>query len=313
MDAIEPFGSHLNRTVVAGLAQDGRDDAPLALADLLANAFDAHLALVHAYPYESLGRVTDDDEEIVREDVIDRLESAATSVRAAHVSVHAYGRVSPAHGLHDAARDLNAAVLVVGATHRGVAGRIVPGGVGERLLHGAPCPVAIAPAGYSRRELERPRIGVAFDGGAESRGALDLGIELAERLGGRVGIYTACMPYDADPDSVAPGLTVISGDDRTRHRHAHEALELASSLVPPRIRGDVELLPGRPEDALAEMSAEMDLLVCGSRGYGPLRTVLLGGVSSALAHRSAAPLMIVPRGAGLPLKAPGAGIPALAP
>jgi hypothetical protein len=60
MDVTEPFGSHPSRTVVAGLALDGRDDAPLALSDLLANAFEAHLALVHAYPYESLGRVTDD-------------------------------------------------------------------------------------------------------------------------------------------------------------------------------------------------------------------------------------------------------------
>jgi hypothetical protein len=81
MDVTEPFNSHLNGTVVAGLALDGRDDAPLALADLLANAFDAHLALVHAYPYESLGRATDDYEEFVREDVIGRLESAATACR----------------------------------------------------------------------------------------------------------------------------------------------------------------------------------------------------------------------------------------
>jgi nucleotide-binding universal stress UspA family protein len=203
-------------------------------------------------------------------------------------------------------------LLVVGATHRGVAGRIVPGGVGERLLHGAPCPVAIAPAGYIRRQLERPRIGVAFDGSAESRGALELAIELAQSLDGRVEVYTACMPYDADPDSVAPGWTVVSGADLTRHRHAHEALELARGLVPPRVRDDVELLPGRPEDALAEMSAEVDLLVCGSRGCGPLRTVLIGGVSSALAHRSAAPLIIVPRGAGRSLDAPATRMPAVA-
>ena len=38
------------------------------------------------------------------------------------------------------------------------------------------------------------------------------------------------------------------------------------------------------------------MLVCGSRGYGPLRAVLLGGVSSALAHTAACPLLVIPRG-----------------
>jgi nucleotide-binding universal stress UspA family protein len=189
----------------------------------------------------------------------------------------------------------------------------VPGAVGERLLHGAPCPVAIAPEGYGVRQLDRPRIGVAFDGRAESRAALSLATRLAERIDGRVDVFTACPPYDTDPDGVAPGWTVVSGADLTRHRHAHEALELARGLVPPAIRGDVELVPGRPEQALAESSREVDLLVCGSRGYGPVRTVLLGGVSTSLAHRSAAPLIVVPREAALPIDDPAASIQVTAP
>jgi hypothetical protein len=37
-------------------------------------------------------------------------------------------------------------------------------------------------------------------------------------------------------------------------------------------------------------------MVCGSRGYGPLRALMLGGVSSGLAHSCACPFVIVPRG-----------------
>jgi len=47
---------------------------------------------------------------------------------------------------------------------------------------------------------------------------------------------------------------------------------------------------------LVERSAGLDLLVCGSRGYGPVRTVLLGSVSHALAHHARCPLMVLPRG-----------------
>ena len=36
--------------------------------------------------------------------------------------------------------------------------------------------------------------------------------------------------------------------------------------------------------------------MCGSRGYGPLGSVLLGGVSRRLVHRAACPVIVVPRG-----------------
>jgi nucleotide-binding universal stress UspA family protein len=50
-------------------------------------------------------------------------------------------------------------------------------------------------------------------------------------------------------------------------------------------------------DALAAASAEIDLLVCGSRGYGPLRSVLVGGVSDRLTRQAPCPVIVVPRGA----------------
>ena len=44
-----------------------------------------------------------------------------------------------------------------------------------------------------------------------------------------------------------------------------------------------------PADALIAVSAELDLLVCGSRGYGPVHAVMLGGVSRALVDGAACP------------------------
>jgi nucleotide-binding universal stress UspA family protein len=57
------------------------------------------------------------------------------------------------------------------------------------------------------------------------------------------------------------------------------------------------LLDGDPQELLAGQSAELDLLAVGSRGYGPLRAVLLGSVSSALVRSAQSPLVVVPRGA----------------
>jgi hypothetical protein len=56
------------------------------------------------------------------------------------------------------------------------------------------------------------------------------------------------------------------------------------------------VLEGDPVSALAKASVELDLLVCGSRGYGRLGSVMLGSVSRRLLHRAASPLLAIPRG-----------------
>ena len=59
----------------------------------------------------------------------------------------------------------------------------------------------------------------------------------------------------------------------------------------------VEAVAESPVSALAGRSEAWNLLVCGSRGYGPLRTVLLGSVSRSLSHQAKCPLLVLPRDA----------------
>ena len=66
--------------------------------------------------------------------------------------------------------------------------------------------------------------------------------------------------------------------------------------MPAEIEATAEVAEGDVVDVLATLDRrDADLLVCGSRGYGPLRRVLLGGVSSRLLRRAACPLLVVPR------------------
>ena len=55
-----------------------------------------------------------------------------------------------------------------------------------------------------------------------------------------------------------------------------------------------EILEGDPAQTLAESSAGLALLVLGSRGYGPVRSVLLGSVSAGVARTAACPVLVVP-------------------
>jgi hypothetical protein len=55
--------------------------------------------------------------------------------------------------------------------------------------------------------------------------------------------------------------------------------------------------------------ALLDLLVSGSRGYGLLRAVLLGGVSRRLAAEAQCPVIVLPRGVETALEALTADAP----
>jgi nucleotide-binding universal stress UspA family protein len=75
---------------------------------------------------------------------------------------------------------------------------------------------------------------------------------------------------------------------------ARAALDEALASLP--FEAADELLEGDVVDELAALDDhECDLLVCGSRGYGPVRRVLLGGVARKLTRRAACPVMVVPR------------------
>jgi nucleotide-binding universal stress UspA family protein len=74
------------------------------------------------------------------------------------------------------------------------------------------------------------------------------------------------------------------------------AVDEAMADLPSRVEATAQILPGSPVDVLAELDDDdVDLLVCGSRGYGPVRHVLLGGVSSRLVRRAASPVLVIPR------------------
>jgi nucleotide-binding universal stress UspA family protein len=203
--------------------------------------------------------------------------------------------------LHRFARQREAGLIVVGSTARGAAGRVLSGSTAQRLLHGAPCPVALAPREYRAARLET--IAVGFVDSAEGRVALRAAHMLANQAGARLRVIAALHP--------AGGL-VLSGPDKLergsqlqgRHRAEMEAaLERELATFAPGVEILPELHVDDPADVLLRISRNVDLIVCGSRGYGPLRSVLLGGVSRRLVDESSCPVLVLPREAPQPVEA----------
>jgi nucleotide-binding universal stress UspA family protein len=67
--------------------------------------------------------------------------------------------------------------------------------------------------------------------------------------------------------------------------------------VPDGIEVEAALASGAPVEALTDAAGTSgNILVVGSRAYGPLRRVLLGSVSTKLVRSAPCPLIVTPRG-----------------
>ena len=100
-------------------------------------------------------------------------------------------RTAPPHGIQRLAEDESADLIVVGSSHRGPIGRVLAGSVGETLLTGAPCPVAIAPRGYARGDHPKVGlIGVGYDGFNESKLAFSEAVRIARRADAELRIIS---------------------------------------------------------------------------------------------------------------------------
>jgi nucleotide-binding universal stress UspA family protein len=201
---------------------------------------------------------------------------------------------SAAHGLHDLAEAESAAMIVVGsAATEGFERRVFAGSTASRLLSGAETPIAVAPKGLAGAGWKGPaRIGVAYLGTDEGMLALRTAADVARRTGASLHLYTAV----AEEASVVPWLAGVDGE----HAFAATVREGVQATLDEAVAATeglevrASLLVGDVVGVLADLH-DVDLLFCGSRGYGPVRRVLLGGVSSRLMRRAASPLVVVPR------------------
>lgn len=264
----------------------GRDALELGLQLAGTSGEPATVATVYpdddAPAYPKVGPATGADDEASRVDegrqIAERkLDGARAAVAGrADVRFEAVGPTHASRGLHEFAERTGADLLVVGTSEHEAIGPISPGSTVEQLLNGAPCPVAVAPPGYRERRAAVRVITVAYDGSPESQHALDVAVQIA----GQVDASLRLVAVAGEPDEAL----------RT-------VLDSASNELPPGIKATTEVVVASDvANTLADLPGQPpDLLVCGSRGHGPVRRVLLGSVSTRVIRSAAYPVLVVPR------------------
>ena len=203
---------------------------------------------------------------------------------------------SAAHGLADLAEDVEAVMVIMGTAEAAGATRALLGSSTERLLHGATVPVTVVPPGWRQSAPDRiSSIGVAYLDTRDGREALRIAVRVALRIPARLTLYSVLGQSSERFSYLVGRVDEQKYVERARDSYG-KAMEFAAAGVPPELEPRTVILEGAVVESLAALGPDdVDLLVCGSRGYGPVRRVLLGGVSSRLIRRAQLPVIVVPR------------------
>ena len=283
-----PQGKLFRRIVVAYDGSASAQDA-LALALRFRDPGDGRLVLAcvvasrpwHLPGHPSSATAKDDAEAMLA-------EARAGLPAGIPVAVRAAASSSPARGLTELVETEHADLIVVGSAKGADDGRIGLARTAGRLLGGAPCAVAVAPPGLRETGPFR-HIGIAVDGSPEAAAALQAGYVVARSGGSAVTLFSAL-------DDVIDA----SHDDALLARRAiQERLDAAADAAPPGVNPRTVFLHGPAGREIADAcDGVVDLLVTGSRAYGPVQRALLGSVSEELIARARHPVLVIPRPPG---------------
>lgn len=281
------------KRVLAGHDGGEHADDALALARLIADRSGAELVLASVVPNPVGGSF---GPALPAEAFTELTDKARVSLEAAAEKIGARAEVeqssSAAHGLQSVADRIGADLIVVGSSPRADAGRTRAGRKAKQLMSGGACAVAIAPDGF-RDHGSLDRIGVGIDGSPESRLATETAVDLAPD-GSKLRLLAVAAGFADEWGRFGVTYPLAEMAEATREE-ASSLLDEMAVVVPDRLEADKVLLEGTAAIQLADASSDLDLLCLGSRGYGPVRRVLLGSVSTDVVHHAASAVLVVPR------------------
>lgn len=276
------------KKVIVGIdGADGGVDA-LALARLL-SADETELTLVSIYPREPVAwRGASADYQAALSDEAARVLQQAAEEAGVSAAHRVHGASDVGRGLHEVAEEIGADLIVVGSSRKGHFGRVFSGDDTRHALHGAASAVAVAPAGYIHWDQKLDRVGVGYDGSPESEEALKAAQELAREKGASVAAMEVL--YFPTRYFVGPAYP----DHTTVMKMIEDSVKRLGEI--PGV--EPHAVSGIPGEELARFSETVDVIIVGSREYGPRGRLAYGNVGQELARAARSPLIVLPKAAG---------------
>jgi nucleotide-binding universal stress UspA family protein len=294
-------------TILVGVDASEHSEDAIAFASTLGRASNTRIVVACAFRHDDQAPPAGDP----AFQLTARQQAQQTAWRLSHrldgidpgrVRTCAIAVSSREHGLHQLASSEEAAVVIVGSSHASGLAQLVPRGIGAQLLHDATFAVAVVPDGY-RTLADQPirRIGVAYDGSAESQAALSAAIAAVHAFGAELDVITV-VSHQVLATSTMMGGPGYFNVDESFGREARAQLDTVLAGLSSDLLAHGTILDGRPAYQLSRRSKNVDLLLLGSRGYNRLHALLADGVSGRVLRDAHCPVIAVPRAAETPLE-----------
>jgi nucleotide-binding universal stress UspA family protein len=283
-----------NHSVVAGAGRVDEPDPAVAAAATLARRLGATLHVVHAYDLPSPIQEAYARELFLDRHLLDRYGDDLAARLEAMVRAHEPDVDVVCHAVEgsagecvvEVAREVGAALIVVGASRGGRFWQQFLGTTAEAVVRSSAAPVMVI-----RRPFARPaeRVLLTTDLSAGSSDVLRRGAGLLDAIapGARrrclLAVQLDTMPFDFRRELV----------ERLAERQLAAFLADAAPFDPP---AEERVRLGTPADEiLAEAQAwEADLLVVGSHGRRGVARFLLGSVAGATLRGTTCNVLVVP-------------------
>ena len=289
---------------------DFSECARVALAQALdlARQHGAEVHFLHvmmAYeedPYSLIYQVTDrhailqQQQELCQRSMQDILEAENTD--GLEIVEHRLRAFSVAPKILECATEMEADLIVIGAHGRRGIRRLLLGSIAEEVVRTARCPVLTVREGAQDLRMPPRKIVVPVDLSERGRSALEIARKLA-------ATNTRIDLVHVVEDPIVPLAYQPAHEQAERYGfpqiapRVEEAIaELAKNSAGPRVVSQIEVLEGRPAEAIVDYaeSTGADLIVLTSHGFTGLDRLLLGSVCEEVVRLAGSPVLVLKDG-----------------
>jgi nucleotide-binding universal stress UspA family protein len=276
---------------------DGTPEArdAVALGAQIASATGAGLSLIGVFPPTFLPIPGVTDRKTLRAEAMQSLRRERDRFAPAAL-IHVAADTSVSRAVRRYAERWHADLVIIGSSRSAPPGHVHVGRHGRQLIDDSPFSLGIAARGLHEHERRLREIGVGYDGGPESEGALALAAELARATNAELQVRD--VVEDRVPPLTPEQWVALEDWD---HSHVWEqarmsALADAQAAVSRLgVRAQASATLGDPGYELRALTESVDLMVVGSRRWGTVARLVTGGVGETLVRDASCSIVIVPR------------------
>jgi nucleotide-binding universal stress UspA family protein len=135
---------------------------------------------------------------------------------------------------------------------------------------------------------------LATDGSASAEQATKFAVELAREAGAKL-LVVAAWEASLTVYQYAPNGPLPEVERAERHRATEAARKTSEHAKEEGVEAETVVREGDPVDIVSDTARDADasLIVVGSHGWGALRRLVFGSVSTSLLHHAPCPVLVV--------------------